>query len=414
MITISKRTCCRLCDSTDLELGCRIHGTPVAEKYGKTREEACAVPVSPLDLYRCRDCGHVQLLDLVDASFLFDEHYTYRSGQTEAIIKHFKEYAATAWEKWGLQRGDLVVEIGSNDGTLLKEFQKLGARVVGVDPASTIAAEANAAGVETMVDFFNEQVAENIKSTHGEAKLVVANNVFAHSDNLQTIAAGVSSLLRADGVFMYEVSYLQDVLDKCLLGTIFHEHFSYHAVAPLSRFMQRNGMEIVDVKRVGIQGGSIIVSAKKSGAPYKPEDNVDETLRAESESQLNTLGRLQSFEKMLRKLCDDARAFAEKAKEEGKTIAGFGAARSGTTLIAQLGISNDMEFILDNHPDKVGKFSAGYGIEVLPVSALAERHVDYLFILAWVHAKNIIASNPDFVAKGGKWVTCVPQLEVTG
>ena len=414
MIKVTKRTVCRLCDSPDLEMGCRIHATPVAEKYGRTREEALSVPVSPLDLYRCRDCGHVQLLDLVDASFLFDEHYTYRSGQTEAIVRHFQEYAKEAWEKWGLQRGDLVVEIGSNDGTLLKEFQKRGAKVLGIDPASTIAAEAVAAGVETLVDFFDENVAAKIKSSHGEAKLVVANNVFAHSDNLQTIAAGVSSLLRADGVFMFEVSYLQDVLDKCLLGTIFHEHFSYHAVAPLDRFMRRNGMEIVDVKRVGIQGGSIIVSAKKSGAPYQEAGNVAAILQEESASQLNTLGRLQGFESMLKKLCDETNAFVKKAKGEGKTFGGFGAARSGTTLIAQLGIADDIDFILDNHPDKVGKFSAGYGIEVLPVSALAERRVDYLFIFAWVHAKNIIAANPGFVAEGGKWVTCVPKLEVVG
>jgi SAM-dependent methyltransferase len=414
MIKITKRTMCQLCDSPELELGCHIHGTPVAEKYGATREEARCVPDSPLDLYRCRDCGHVQLLDLVDAGFLFDEHYTYRSGQTEAIIRHFQEYAKEAWEKWGLQRGDLVVEIGSNDGTLLKEFQKLGAKVLGVDPASTIATEAVAAGVETIVAFFDEKVAAKIKASHGEAKLVVANNVFAHSDNLQTIAAGVSDLLRADGVFMFEVSYLQDVLEKCLLGTIFHEHFSYHAVTPLDRFMRRNAMEIVDVKRVGIQGGSIIVSAKKAGAPYAVDKGVAAILRAESESQLNTLGRLQDFERMLRKLCDETKAFVEKAKNEGKTFGGFGAARSGTTLIAQLGIADDIDFILDNHPDKVGRFSAGYGIEVLPVSSLAERPVDYLFVFAWVHAKNIIAANPGFAAGGGKWITCVPKLEVTG
>ena len=178
--------------------------------------------------------------------------------------------------------------------------------------------------------------------------------------------------------------------------------------------MRRNAMEIVDVKRVGIQGGSIIVSAKKAGAPYAVDKGVAATLRAESESQLNTLGRLQDFERMLRKLCDETKAFVEKAKNEGKTFGGFGAARSGTTLIAQLGIADDIDFILDNHPDKVGRFSAGYGIEVLPVSSLAERRVDYLFVFAWVHAKNIIAANPGFAAGGGKWITCVPKLEVTG
>jgi len=412
MIGIRKRTTCRLCDSTRLELGCPIRPAPVAEKYGRTRAEALQVPLVGLDLYRCADCGHVQLTDVVDPRLLFDEHYTYRSGQTRGIVEHFAAYAARAWRQWGLAPGDLVVEIGSNDGTLLRNFQQRGARVVGVDPAGTIAAEARAAGVETITGFFTPAVAAQIRSVHGPARLVAANNVFAHSDDLQGMAAGFAALLAADGVFMCEVSYLRDVLEKCLLGTIFHEHFSYHAVAPLARFLGRHGMELIDVERVGIQDGSVIVSAQRSGGGRRPRPSVGLTLAAEEESRLNTPEKLATFRGMVDALASSAADLADRIRAEGKILAGFGAARAGATLLAQMGIAADVAFIADDHPAKVGRFAGGFGIEVVPTAEIASRRPDYLLILAWIHARRIMESQRGFAAGGGRWITCVPTLEV--
>ncbi len=412
-IKLYTRTSCRLCNSEKVELGCPIKPTPVAEKYGATREEALAVPVAGLDLYRCDDCGHVQVLTVVDASYLFDENYTYRSGQTKGIIEHFQGYAQRAVDNWNVGAGDLVVEIGSNDGTLLKEFADRGCRVLGVDPAATIASEACARGIETICDFFTQDLSARIKAERGPAKLVIANNVFAHADDLQGIAQGVSDLLAPDGVYMFEVSYLMDVLDKCLLGTIFHEHLSYHAVAPLRAFLRRHGMEVIDVRRVGIQGGSIIVSAGKVGGPHAVRESVTGLLALEEKQNLNTMQRLQEFNDKLATLAEQTHEFIAHARKTGARIGGFGAARSGTTLIAQLELKDDIDFIVDNHPDKVGKFSAGSGIQVFPTSELAVKKPEFLLILAWIHAAKIIETNPDYVAGGGRWVTCVPQLEIT-
>lgn len=412
-MNITKRTTCRLCNSSNLELACPIKPTPVAEKYASTAAEAKEVPIVGLDLHRCADCGHVQVVDIVDGSYLFDADYTYRSGQTKGIIEHFQDYADTAWNNWGVAADDLVVEIGSNDGTLLKEFEQRGAKVLGIDPASTIAAEANERGIETWAEFFTFKLAEKIRDERGPAKLVAANNVFAHADDLQGIAAGVSHLLSDDGVFMFEVSYLLDVLEKCLLGTIFHEHMSYHAVKPLTGFLKRAGMEVVDVKRVGIQGGSLIVSAKKAGGPHAVRDSIPEILQLEESTQLNTRKKLDDFAKLLDNLCTETRALFDKAEQAGQVIGGFGAARSGTTLMAQLEIGDKIAYIFDDHPDKGGKFSAGFGIEVFPTSEIANKKPDYLLILAWIHAQKIMENNQGYLQQGGKWVTCVPNLVVT-
>lgn len=412
-MNIRKRTVCRLCDSPAVELVCPLKPTPIAEKYRATREDAQQIPSVSLDMYRCTSCGHVQLLDLVDSSFLFDADYTYRSGQTKGIIEHFQKYAADAWDRLALKAGDLVAEVGSNDGTLLSEFKARGARVIGVDPASTIAQEAIARGVETITGFFTPDVAEQIKAKHGKAKLVVANNVFAHADDLQSIAYGISQLLAEDGVFMFEVSYVKDVLDHCLLGTIFHEHFSYHAVKPMQTFLRRYGMELFHVERNTIQGGSIIMSARAATAPHATDASLTEILAMEESTGLNSRSALKGFAEKLRKLEEQTIEFVRRVKKEGKTIAGFGAARSGTTLIAQLEIGDVIDCIFDDHPDKAGKYSAGFGIPVYKTSEIATRKPDYIIILAWVFAKKIMASNPAYTEAGGHWVTCVPELQIT-
>lgn len=412
-MNIRKRTTCRLCDSPKVELVCPLKPTPVAEKYRATREEALSIPAVSLDLYRCDECGHVQILDLVDSSYLFDADYTYRSGQTKGIVEHFQQYAESAWNRLGLKSGDLVVEVGSNDGTLLNEFKTRGARVIGVDPASTIAREANERGVETITGFFTPEVATRIAAGHGKAKLVVANNVFAHADDLQSIAYGISQVIADDGVFMFEVSYVKDVLDHCLLGTIFHEHFSYHAVKPMQRFLRRYGLELFHVERNTIQGGSIIMSARAAGAAYATDASLTDILALEESTGLNTRSALADFAAKLEHLERQTMEFVRRVKAEGKTIAGFGAARSGTTLIAQLEIGDVIDCIFDDHPDKAGKYSAGFGIPVFKTSEIASRKPDYIIILAWVFAKKIMASNEGYTAAGGRWVTCVPELQIT-
>lgn len=407
----SKRDCCRLCESKDLALAVPLKPTPVSEKYldpGSDEE----IPLVPLDLYQCQGCGHLQLLDVVDESFLYSD-YTYRSGQNHEIVVHFEELAQGLLEKMPLGDDSLIIDIGSNDGTLLQHFRKAGCRVLGIDPAEEIAKEATEAGVETIPDFFTGPVSEKIASERGKADLIFAFNVFAHGDSLGGMLDAIKGLLKDDGTFVFEVSYLGDVVEKMLLGTIFHEHMSYHAVAPLQTFLDRHGMKLIGVERAPVQGGSIVCRAVHADSSVEAEPSVGAMLEEERASGLNGLERMRQFADQLADLRGQVKQFVDTAAAEGKTIAGFGAARSGTTLICQMDLGEAIQFVVDNHPQKTGKLSPANKIPIEPVDAIYEKRPDYLVILAWIHAARIIESNRRYLDEGvGKFVNCVPELVV--
>ena len=268
-ISVSRRNKCRLCDGRKLELVVPLAPTPVAEKYVTREELDQETPVYPLDLYLCLDCGHVQLLDVVDPQFLFDD-YTYESGSTKQIVQHFDKTVEAACARYRLAPDSLVVDVGSNDGSLLRCFQKRGLRVLGIDPAREIAKKATQSGVPTIAEFLNLELARKIKKEHGPAAVVCAFNVFAHADDLSGMADSIREMLAPNGVFIFEVSYLLDILDRMLFWTIFHEHVSYHSVKPMASFLRRHGLELIDVQRVGIQGGSIIGTAQVAGGGIPP------------------------------------------------------------------------------------------------------------------------------------------------
>lgn len=412
-ITVSRRSTCRLCDGGNLELVVPLAPTPVAEKYVTSAELNQQTPVYPLDLHLCMDCGHVQLLDVVDPEFLFD-NYTYESGNTKPLVQHFDEVAGAVCTRYGLAPNSLVVDVGSNDGSLLRPFQKRGRRVLGVDPAREIAQKATQAGIPTLPNFLTLDVARQIKSRHGPASAVCAFNVFAHADNLGGMADAIKEMLAPGGVFVFEVSYLLDVLDRMLLGTIFHEHLSYHSIKPMVAFLRRHGMELIDVQRVMIQGGSIVGTAQVAGGPHPVGKIVPELLELERQRGLDRPQTLKDFAAQLRKVREQLGGMMADYKRLGKTVCGYGAARSGTTLIAQMNLGKVISFIVDDSPDKQNKFSPGDHIPIFPSKTLYERKPDYAFILAWIHAQRIIENNQPYLAQGGHFIVCFPQMQIIG
>jgi len=231
------RESCRLCSSRALERVLSLTPTPPANAFVTAVERDRPQPVFPLDLHFCRDCGHVQLLTVVDPRVLF-ENYVYVSGTSPVFVRHFEAYADDVMRYFSLEHGALAVDIGSNDGTLLGFFQKAGLRILGIDPAKAIAEAATARGIPTIAGFFTPASAARIRAEHGPAAVITANNVFAHIDDLSGVTEGVRSLLSPDGVFVFEVSYLVDVIEKTLFDTIYHEHLCYHSVRPLIPFFR--------------------------------------------------------------------------------------------------------------------------------------------------------------------------------
>jgi len=288
-----KRKNCRICSSENLELALEMGVSPISEKYLIKKNLEKNSPKAPLDLYFCKNCTHIQLLHVVNPNFLWS-NFTFKTSRDEKLIKHFKDIVGRITKISDLKKNDFILDVGSNDGTLLKCFFSKGFKnTLGIDPASEIVDRANKEGVKTIKGYMNIQSAEKIYSEFGKAKVITANNVFAHADDLQEMLESIKLLMDENSVFVFEVSYLLDVVSKMLIGTIFHEHLSYHSVKTLQYFFDNNGMELINVERGPEQGGSIIGYAqKKGGLITKNLSNVNKLLSLEKNFGLNTLKKL--------------------------------------------------------------------------------------------------------------------------
>lgn len=407
------RDCCRLCRSKNLELVVHMEPTPVAEKSLESPDNADQVPVYPLDLFMCRECDHVQLLHVIDEEYLYRD-FNYRSAGTLSLVEHFDHIAEAIASNYKFSAHPLAVDIGSNDGSLLQCFKKRGFEVLGVDPAAEIAAEATAAGVPTLAEFLTPEVVRTILSSSGHASVVCAFNVFAHTDDLEGMTTCIRDLLAPDGVFVFECSYLRDILEKMLLGTIFHEHMSHHSVAPLKTFLERVGMELLDIQHNEIQGGSIVGIAQRKGGPHPVLPSVQRFLAEEKEAKLQSIETVRAFSQKLQVIRQKVTGFIKAQKSLGKRFWGFGAARGGTTLLAQLGIGPVIERIVDDNISKQNKFTPLYGTKVIATENLYREKPDYVFILAWIHAATIVSSHQRYLQEGGQFIICFPEPRIVG
>lgn len=386
--------------------------TPLANAFVPAACLGTEQAVYPLDIFFCHECSHAQLLDIVDPKVLF-EHYVYVSGTSQVFVKHFSEYADFLIGRFALGAGDLVIDIGSNDGTLLSSFQSKGMTVLGIDPAKEIAAATTAKGIETINGFFTPELARALSGERGKAKVVTANNVFAHIDDLKSVIEGIKMLLSPSGVFVFEVSYLLDVWEKTLFDVIYHEHLDYHSVKPLRRFLDKHGLELIEVMRVDSHGGSLRAITQLKGGPHTVDESVEEAVRKEESVGLDRLDTLQAFAARVNRLKQELQTLLLDIKSQGKRIAGFGAPAKATTLMYHFGIGPDMvDFIIDDSPLKQGLFTPGMHIPVVPSSAIDEYRPDFLLILAWNFAPSIIQKNGDFARNGGKFIIPAPELEV--
>lgn len=391
-----------------------LGATPLANEF--VRAEAIGQPQErfPLDVYFCQACGHVQLLDVVDPERLF-HNYVYVSGTSSVFVDHFRRYAEAMLRMTGMPPGSRVVEIGSNDGTLLRFFKEAGMRVLGIDPAEAIATEATKNGLETLPEFFTLALAKRLKREGWEASLVCANNVFAHADDLHTIVDGVKHLLTREGLFVFEVSYLLDVLEQTLFDTIYHEHLSYHAVKPLSGLFERHGMELINVIRVSTHGGSLRGMAQVKGASRPRQSHVDELVALEESRGLYDPVTYQNFFERVQQRKADLVNVLHALKAQGKKVVGFGAPAKATTLMFHFGIGPQLlDYIIDDSPWKQGLYSPGHHILVVPSSYLYDglHRPDYALILAWNFAESIMKNHQAFLDGGGHFIVPLPTVEV--
>lgn len=409
---VRRRFSCRLCASAELAPAFSLKPTPPANAFVSADRLGQVQQAYPLDLDFCTACTHLQLRHVVDPRALFEE-YVYVSGTSPVFVRHFTAYAESLWALAAAPAGALVVDIGSNDGTLLRAFRGRGARVLGVDPARAIAAEATRQGIETLPEFFTLELARRLAAQRGRAHVVTANNVFAHIDDLGETLDAVGGLLAQDGLLSFEVSYLLDVIEKTLFDTIYHEHLDYHAVRPLVPFLRAHGFEAIEALRIEPHGGSLRLIAQRAGGARPVGASVAARLAEEKSAGLNRLETYRNFANRIDGVGTELRRLLGELKGQGRRIAGYGAPAKATTLMHHFGIGPDrIEFIVDDSPLKQGLYSPGLHVPVLGADAIAERNPDYLLLLAWNFARPIIDKNGAFRERGGKFIVPLPRLEV--
>lgn len=406
------RTSCRLCAGTDLANVLTLTPTPLANAFVTEDARGREQRRYPIELWLCRGCGHVQMLDEVDARRLY-EHYVYVSGTSPVFVRHFEEYANYVRDTFCGHESGLVVDIGSNDGTLLRFFQQLGCRVLGVDPAREISEAARRRGIPVLTEFFSPDLARRILAEQGPARVITANNVMAHIDDLDAFVRGVELLLAPDGVFVFEVSYLVDMMEKTLFDMIYHEHLDHHTVEPLVPFFASRGLELVEAIRVDTHGGSLRGVVQKAGGRHPAGESVRRAIAHERSLRLRDEATFRAFDRHIRGIGEELVRLLRDLKSQGKRIAGFGAPAKATTLLYHLGIEPEMiDFIVDDSPLKQGRFTPGMHIPVVSAQSLYERRPDYVLVLAWNFAQPIIAKHSAFREAGGRFIVPLPAIEI--
>jgi SAM-dependent methyltransferase len=409
---LRRRERCRLCDGKRLELALPIHPSPIADAYVPASALGRLQQLYPLDLYLCTDCGHVQNVDVVDPEILFRD-YLFTTSTSGGLVEHFRRYAAEVAVKLGCRPGSLVVEIGSNDGSLLRVFKEQGMQVLGVDPARDIARKATEAGIPTLPEFFNSSIASDIGRQYGRASLVAANNVFAHADDLADIVRGIRELLADDGVFVFEVSYLVDIVDRFLFDTVYHEHVSYHSIAPLVKFFNRLGMQLFEVDRVVSKGGSFRGYAQRLPEGRRPvSPMIGEMIDLEGKRGFEALAVYKEFGDQIAARKKRLLDFLDREARPGRMVAAYGASTTTTTLMWHFELERRIAFIADDNPRKQGLYSPGCHIPVVPSEELYVRKPDVVIVLAWQYAEPIIRKHQGFLEGGGSFVVPLPELRI--
>jgi SAM-dependent methyltransferase len=408
------RTDCRLCGAQALEKVLQLTPTPPANAFRAEAELKTVQRCFPLDLYLCRACSHVQLADVINPTLLF-ENYVYVSNTAPSYVEHLRLYARYVTENY-LRPHDQVLEFGSNDGTFLRFFQLGGHEVLGVDPAREIAQQAHASGVPTRVDFFGLRCAATLKAEGVRPNVILANHVYAHIDDLRGVTAGVAALLPAGGFFIFEVSYLLDVVEHMLFDTIYHEHVAYHSVTALLPFLAGFGIDIVEVQRTDHQGGSLRVFAqKRGGVGMRPVDaSVGAFLAKEAAQGLALPATYQHYAQRIDDLKNRLVDELTERRQAGQKLAGFGAPAKATTLMYHFGMTQQLiDFIADDNPMKQGLYSPGLNIPVLPVEEIYRQRPDAVVMLAWNFSGPVMRQQHRYLDEGGTFIVPLPEFHVT-
>lgn len=403
---------CLICGSKKLTSYLSLGKEAPANSYLKKSQLKQKEFKAPLEVYFCHNCRLAQLLHIVNRSYIFS-HYDYFSSTSPMLVKHFEEYANTVFSRFPNQCRQLVVDIGSNDGVLLKPFKKLGSKVLGIDPAKNIAKIANSHGIETVADFFSESKVEKLIKKYGRAGIITSNNTLAHTDALHDIIEGISKLLDEKGVFIFEVQYLGDLLAHNEFDNTYHEHICFYSVYPLMYLLKMHSMEIIDIIHTDTHGGAIMVFAAHTPSPFPIGKAVSEFIKNENKLGLDKVSAYKKFAKNPPQVKTKLTKMLLDLKKKGKKIVAYGASAKATTLLQYCNLGPEViQYITDSAPSKIGKYTPGTHIPIVSPDTLKKNIPDYIVITAWNYAKNIMEKETWFKEKGGKFIIPIPEPKI--
>lgn len=403
---------CRSCASTQGLLVLDLGNHPLANNLLTRPEQIASEPRFPLQLFVCKSCRLIQIGATVPPVNLFSE-YVYFSSFSDTMLSHSKQAAERYIQELDLKNKDpLVVEVASNDGYMLKNFVREGIRCLGVEPASNIASVAIEAGIPTWVDFFGLDTARQILQQQGPANLILGSNVFAHAPDINDFVAGLSTLLHPQGRVVLEFPYAIDFLENNEFDTIYHEHVFYFSLTALQPVFQRHGLQMVDAERLSIHGGSIRLTICHNNF-IAPTELLQSLLKQEIEIGILEDNYYQRFQNRVSNLIDTLSQLLLQLSHDGKKIAAYGASAKGSTLLNSLGeAAKKVEYIVDRSIYKHGKLSPGIHLPIYPAARLQSHPPDFLLLLTWNFAEEILQQQKSYSKNGGKFIIPVPEVKI--
>lgn len=407
-------TPCRFCGTPLTESFADLGVSPPSNAYLAEADLRRMEPFYPLHAYVCANCLLVQLDEFQTPDQLFG-HYRYFSSFSESWLRHAERYAEAMIGRFSIGARSQVVEVASNDGYLLQFFHRRGVPVLGIEPATNVARAAEEKGITTLVRFFNVSTARNVVLMGKQADLLIGNNVLAHVPDLNGFVAGLKIALKPEGALTMEFPHLLKLVAFNQFDTIYHEHFSYFSLLTAARVFARHGLRLFDVEELETHGGSLRVFACHEGAGHQASGRVAALFSREREAGLERIESYRGFAETVRKVKRDLLSFLIRAKEDGKTVAGYGAPAKGNTLLNFCGIRTDLlDYTVDLSPHKQGLFLPGSRIPIFTPAKISETKPDYVLILPWNLQDEIMAQMGHIRDWGGRFVVPIPELKVLG
>jgi len=402
---------CRLCGAPLRVSFADLGVSPIANDY--VEDVTATERFYPLHAYVCDSCFMVQLGTIVDAKHIFRDDYAYFSSYSDSWVEHARRYVEMMLERFGYDAGSKVVEVASNDGYLLQFFVQHGVPVLGVDPTSGTAAAAEERGVPTRVEFFGRELAAQLVEEGHAADLVIGNNVLAHVPPVHDFVEGLRVILKPGGVVTMEFPHLLRLIEKREFDTIYHEHYSYWSVLVVERLFAEHGLELFDVEELRSHGGSLRIFARHAGSNRAMAGAVASLKERERAAGLDRLETYTGFADSMREVKRNLLEFLIDAKREGKTVAAYGAAAKGTTLLNYCGVRSDfIDYVLDRNPHKQGTFLPGVRIPIHGPEHADETKPDFLLILVWNLTDEIVEQMAHIREWGGRFVVPLPEVRV--